>query len=140
MMRSTIQKPVITKRRAPDFFKREVGNRLEEPFSEAVSHLILATDPTGSVHESTGSDRKMKLLVDLDLSILGSGSAEYRSYAMAIRAEYSHVSDADFVAGRSKILESFLSRERIYETEFFSELEMEARKNIQQELAELLQE
>ena len=73
------------------------------------------------------------LIKDIDLSILGSESADYMRYSHAIRKEYVFVSDEDYRKGRGEVLRRFLSR-NIYATKFCSHLERQARVNIAAEL------
>jgi predicted metal-dependent HD superfamily phosphohydrolase len=83
-------------------------------------------------------DPDLALLLDLDLSTLAATPAEYRVYAEAIRREYGHVADDQYRAGRRRILEGFLNRDRIYRTgRLHHLLEERARANITRELTEL---
>lgn len=52
----------------------------------------------------------LQLLLDLDLSILGSAPAAYAVYADRIRAEYRCFNDRDFYQGRGQFLESAMAR------------------------------
>ncbi len=76
------------------------------------------------------------LIIDIDLSILGSPPEDYELYRSAIRREYISVPEVDFVVGRRSVLQSFLSQ-RIYTTEFFTQFEKRARSNIKTELENL---
>jgi predicted metal-dependent HD superfamily phosphohydrolase len=72
------------------------------------------------------------------LAILGTESDRYQAYSRSIRLEYSWVSDLEYQAGRIRVLESFLQRDRLYYTEImFSELESIARKNMKGEIDRL---
>jgi len=114
------------------YFIDHLGPFVAGPLVEDVERLILATDPTQPRSGKEDED----LIIDIDLSILGSPPEEYEAYQIAVRNEYAVVSDAAFAAGRSTILQSFLSQ-RIYVTEFFSQLEAQARANIERELETL---
>lgn len=84
----------------------------------------------------TGPD--FDILHDADLAILGASETRYARYAADVRKEYDWVSEADYRAGRRKVLDSFLSRERIYRTEvMFVEGEEAARRNMQAETERL---
>jgi predicted metal-dependent HD superfamily phosphohydrolase len=100
-----------------------------------VEHWIHATK---HVQDFKTSDRDLSVLLDLDLSTLAVASAEYRAYADAIRREYRHVPDELYRAGRRRVLEGFLARDRIYRTDELHELwEEPARANIAGEMADL---
>ena len=105
--------------------KKFVGQKL----LHTVGCLILATEHT---KERNGVDDE-DLIIDLDLSILGSEPGEYKNYREGIRREYAEVPDADFVAGRRKVLEHLMSR-KIYNTPYFTHLEERARINMRGEL------
>ena len=110
-------------------FESCLGAEVGRTLSETVARLIVATDPTRARTGEPDED----LLIDIDLSILGSPPDDYDAYRMAIRREYSHVPDPDFAAGRKTILQAFLSR-RIYATDFLGHLEEPARINLRAEL------
>lgn len=98
-----------------------------------VSDMILAT----ARHEA-GDDPSTRLLLDLDLGILGASLTEYQRYAAAIRAEYEHVPPREWLVGRSKVIEKFLARPVIYQTDYFrSRLEESARERVSEELQSL---
>jgi len=111
----------------------EAGINAEE--IDRVCALILITK-----HDAPPIDNDAKLLVDIDLAILGRPTAEFDRYEAAIRQEYAWVPDAQFRAGRSKILRMFLDREQIYHTApFYTGYEQPARENLQRSLAQLSQ-
>jgi predicted metal-dependent HD superfamily phosphohydrolase len=100
-----------------------------------VEHWIHATK---HAQDFKTSDRDLSVLLDLDLSTLAVAPAEYRGYADAIRREYRHVPDELYRAGRRRVLEGFLARDRIYRTDELHALwEEPARANIAGEMAEL---
>jgi predicted metal-dependent HD superfamily phosphohydrolase len=104
---------------------------LEGAGVERVADLVLATK-----HRALPLLQDAKLLVDIDLSILGAPATRFDEYELQIRAEYSFVPDADFKAGRSAVLRAFLERPRIYSTEHFHEQLCEtARANLVRSLA-----
>jgi predicted metal-dependent HD superfamily phosphohydrolase len=72
---------------------------------------------------------------DADLAILRAPSDIYLRYVSQVRAEYDYVSDRDWAVGRRKVMQSFLSVERIFHTKTASASEHVARANIQSELA-----
>ena len=98
-----------------------------------VCALILAT----KTHQAPDNDAACRLLLDADLAVLGADEAEYRAYAEAIRQEYAWVPDAPYREGRSRILQTFLQRPRLYLTPPFAGLEEQARTNLERERQEL---
>ena len=99
----------------------------DRPLIDAVGRLVLATkNHDGSQHSDA------PLLVDVDLSILGQPSARFWDYERQIRQEYIWVEAMVFATKRAEILEHFLGRKRIYQTDhFFDRLEAPARVNLQ---------
>ncbi len=91
-----------------------------------------------TTHRAAPDDPDTRLLLDLDLSILAAPPQAYAHYRRAIRQEYAHVPDAAYRAGRQQVLQSFLSRERIFLTGALAPLETAARQNLQAELDALL--
>ena len=115
--------------KSAQYFTDRFGSHIDDALGADVERLILATDPTRARSGQGDED----LIIDIDLSILGSSPKDYDIYRLSVRSEYSFVSDTDFSAGRSLILEGFLSQ-KIYATEFFSPLESKARSNLKREL------
>ncbi len=78
------------------------------------------------------------ILHDADLAILAAAEARYLRYAADVRKEYAWVSDADYRAGRTKVLEAFLNRERVFRTPVMvQEGEEAARRNLRAEVGGL---
>jgi predicted metal-dependent HD superfamily phosphohydrolase len=93
---------------------------------DRVLAMIMAT-----LHSATPSDADERLLVDIDLSILGANEARFQEYENQIREEYAFVPEPLFRQKRGEILRSFLERPRIYNTPFyFEKLERIARSNL----------
>jgi predicted metal-dependent HD superfamily phosphohydrolase len=100
----------------------------EEAVAQRVHDLVLAT----RTHEAAGDDPDTRLLLDIDLAILGAAPARFAEYERQVRAEYAHVPEPAFRAGRSRILAGFLARPRLYATQVFHDaLEERARSNLQ---------
>lgn len=83
--------------------------------TQRVAELIRMTK-NHAVGEAVGD---AALFLDMDIAILGASSDVYEKYAADIRAEYGHVSDAAFAAGRSAFLEAQLNRQRIFRTDLY---------------------
>jgi predicted metal-dependent HD superfamily phosphohydrolase len=89
-------------------------------------------------HDPESDDVAGAVLCDADLSILAAAGDRYLKYATAIRQEYIHVPQAEFQAGRAKVLQSLLDRPTIFRTAYGREhWEAAARANIAHELATL---
>ncbi len=121
--------------RSADFARtllRPLG--LPEELLEATARLILLTKG----HRAEAGDRAGQVLLDADLAVLGADEAAYDRYAAAIRREYAWVPEADYRAGRARVLEEFLRRPRIYHTEAMrARASARARRNLEREVAGL---
>jgi len=103
---------------------------------EKVARLVRAT--AHLVGSYPPPDRDTAVLLDADLAILGGSEERYRRYASDIRREYAFVSDADYCAGRAKVLRMFLARPRLFLHDVLvEEGEERARANLTAELATL---
>jgi len=70
--------------------------------------------------------------------VLAGDDADYGRYADAVRAEYAHLDDATFAAGRPRILRSLLDRPAMFGTEHGRRAwESAARANVRRELESL---
>lgn len=91
-----------------------------------VHRLIMVTEhnvPTRTKDES--------LLVDIDLSILGTDSATYEIFERGVRKEYKLVPSFIYRKKRAVVLRGFLKRQKIYTSECFSaEVECQAKENL----------
>ena len=102
--------------------------------ADRVHALVMATKS----HEAEGDDPDARLLLDIVLAILGAAPARFDEYERQVRREYGHVADADWRAGRARVLSKFLDRPRIYATDAFRDaLEARARDNLARSLAGL---
>lgn len=90
-------------------------------------------------HDVEAEDRLGELMVSIDLAILGAPPEVYDAYASDVRAEYAHVPDEAWQAGRLRVLASFLDRSSIFpDPDFREHFEAAARMNITREIAALL--
>jgi predicted metal-dependent HD superfamily phosphohydrolase len=100
-----------------------------------VHALIMATVHSGTAEHA---DPDTRLLIDVDLAILGSPEARFDESDAQIRAEYGHVPPAEYREGRKRVLGGFLARPRIYSTQrFYDAFEARARSNLQRALKRL---
>lgn len=98
-----------------------------------VSDLILLTK-----HPSIPETAQEQLMLDIDLSILGSDPQLYSQYEDWIRQEYQWVPGVVYRKRRIKLLQQFMSQPTIYHTEVFQDKrEKQARRNIKWAIAQL---
>jgi predicted metal-dependent HD superfamily phosphohydrolase len=76
-----------------------------------VGAMVRATTAHASPH-----DADTAVLLDADLAVLGADPAAYEAYARGVRAEYAHVDDAGWRAGRAQVLRDLLARDPLYAT------------------------
>jgi predicted metal-dependent HD superfamily phosphohydrolase len=81
----------------------------EERIDE-VERLVLLT----ATHDPGPDDANGAVLCDADLAVLASPPEGYAAYASAVRAEYGHLSDETFTAGRIAVLERLLALPQLY--------------------------
>jgi len=107
--------------------------RLELPLAliDHCKNQILAT----KLHQKS-EDNDTNYFLDADLSILGQSWEKYVDYYKNVRKEYAIYPDLIYKPGRKKVLQHFLSMERIFKTEYFRQkLEATAKENLKKELA-----
>jgi predicted metal-dependent HD superfamily phosphohydrolase len=98
-----------------------------------IGALILATR-----HAVRPEAPDARLLVDVDLAILGAPALRFEEYERQVRQEYDWVSEPAFRAGRARILQGFVHRPSIYATSWFAErFEAPARENLRRSLSAL---
>lgn len=99
--------------------------------ADVVQSLVLATQ-----HHVIPSAPDERLLVDIDLSILGAPRERFLEYDAQIRREYAWVPEEVFVRERAKVLRRFAERPSIYATDAFrASHEARARANLAAALA-----
>ncbi|HEX2771412.1 MAG TPA: metal-dependent phosphohydrolase [Micromonosporaceae bacterium] len=77
---------------------------------EEVARLVLLT----AGHDAAPDDANGAVLCDADLAVLAGPPDAYAAYASAVRAEYRHLSDEEFTAGRIAVLERLLALPWLY--------------------------
>lgn len=98
-----------------------------------VTALILAT-----CHDAIPATADARVVVDIDLAILGAAPERFDEYERQVRQEYGHLPAAAFRHGRTAVLQQFLEREWIYSTPLGREgLEAQARANLARSLRAL---
>lgn len=89
-------------------------------------------------HDPAPGDRNGETLCDADLAVLAGDAGAYRRYTAAIRAEFAHVPDDQFRAGRATILIQLLALPSLFSTPAGRQRwEAAARANLEAELREL---
>jgi predicted metal-dependent HD superfamily phosphohydrolase len=89
-------------------------------------------------HAVSPEDGNGALLADADLAVLARPWPAYAAYADAIRAEYAHVPDDLFRAGRARVLSGLLALPTLYRIPALRERwEEPARANVARELTNL---
>ncbi|SRR5258706_7991542 len=112
-------------------FLSEAGAKPDR--QETVYALVMATQ-----HAVPATTEDAKLLVDIDLSILGADDFDYDMFERNVRKEYRWVPYFLYRKKRREILQSFLDRPSIYEKALFKEkFEAKARKNLRRAIASL---
>ena len=90
-------------------------------------------------HRPADDDVAGQVLCDADLAILAAPPDRYASYVDGVRAEYSHVPDADFAVGRAAVMRDLLEKPSLFHTPAARDRwEEAARANIERELADRL--
>lgn len=97
-----------------------------------VARLVRAT----AAHVVDLGDVAGVLLNDADLAVLAAPAERYEAYSRDVRAEYAHVPDDAFAAGRSALLRGLVDRPRLYAGRR-PEWEVRARANVDAELRRL---
>jgi predicted metal-dependent HD superfamily phosphohydrolase len=107
-----------------------------DPACVARIHALIMT----TRHDAAVDDPDQRLLVDIDLGILGQPRQTFDDYDAAIRREYHWVPWPRYAESRIALLSEFLKRPHIYATTLLRErFEVQARLNIAHAIAKLEQ-
>jgi len=113
-------------RRSADLFLERTQDTFDEALRRKVDDLIMATD-----HTRGPRTLDERFIVDIDLSSFGRPWPEFLRDSMAVREEFSYLSDAEFQRMQRPFLERLLARDRFCCTDFFAARhEARARHNI----------
>ncbi len=97
---------------------------------ELCKNQILATKA-----HSNSTDSDTNYFTDADLSVLGQSWEAYSVYYKNVRKEYSIYPDFVYNPGRKKVLNYFLTMDRIFKTDFFyGKFEIQVKQNLQKEI------
>jgi predicted metal-dependent HD superfamily phosphohydrolase len=116
----------------------EEGRRawIDDRLLQRAHALVLATKHDQT---STSDSEEACIVVDADLSILGSDAAAFDAYERDVRAEYVRLDDSTYAAGRCAVLRGFLERPTLYATRRGQRLwEGAARRNLERSVARLV--
>jgi predicted metal-dependent HD superfamily phosphohydrolase len=106
---------------------------LSQRVAACVRDLIVATR-----HDAVPDSGDSRLLVDIDLAILGAPVKRFDEYERQVRQEYAWVPDILFRHKRREVLEIFLARPHIFSTDYFhARYEAQARANLERSIAAL---
>ena len=107
---------------------------LPASYAAEVARLVRMT----AHHRPDDSDANACALSDADLAILAAPRERYDTYAAGVRADFAHIADADFRAGRKAVLTDLADKPRLFHTAQAVDLwEDAARANLTREIAEL---
>lgn len=107
---------------------------IAERDANEVGRLIRVT----ASHCADPGDRLGRLIVSIDLAILGADPDRYADYAAAVRKEYAHADDAMWTVGRAQVLRRLLETDPLFpDPDFRTRLEAQARTNVEAELKSL---
>jgi predicted metal-dependent HD superfamily phosphohydrolase len=99
---------------------------------DEVARLVLLT----AGHSPEAGDANGAVLCDADLAVLAGPPDAYAAYASAVRAEYGHLTDEEFTAGRIAVLERLLAMPLLYRLPAVADVwTPRARANLTAELA-----
>ncbi len=100
---------------------------------ERVAELVLSL----ARHDAAEDDVDALALCDADLGTLAVEPQRYAAYRRAIREEYAHIPERDYVTSRIDILTRLLRRRRLFVSPFSLSWEEPARENLTAELTHL---
>jgi predicted metal-dependent HD superfamily phosphohydrolase len=79
-----------------------------------VARLVRLTE----THRPDEDDANGCVLSDADLAILAAPAERYAAYVTAVRAEYDHLDDVTFDAGRRVVLDGLVAKPRLFHTAY----------------------
>ena len=107
---------------------------LPAAYADEVARLVRMTVH----HRPADDDAAGCALSDADLGILAAPRDRYDAYVAGVRADFAHVAEDDFRAGRAAVLRDLASRPHLFRTTQGRALwEARARANLDREIADL---
>jgi len=117
-------------RRSADWARDVITLAGDAEAAARVHALVMATE-----HHAAPETPDAHVLVDVDLSILGAHAARFDEYERQVREEYVHVPAFVYRMKRRAVLQGFLSRPRLFNTDAYLErLEGTARANLRRSI------
>ncbi|MBI4433369.1 hypothetical protein HY632_01205 [Candidatus Uhrbacteria bacterium] len=111
----------------------EVGNVAQGEFPPRIREAILATK-----RHADSPHFAARVVIDIDLGILGAPPKRYRAYTKGIRQEYRFLDDRTFAVGRLAFLTNMRRKEALYHTDHFQKkYGAQAQANMAAEIAAL---
>lgn len=107
-------------------FTQLTGLGFYRSYAEKVYDLIMLTRHTKTCNYLSG-----QVIMDIDMTILGSSPLQFKRYDEKIKEEYSFVPEAVYREKRIHFLEKLKNKESIFQTGYFKDLyEKNAQSNI----------
>jgi predicted metal-dependent HD superfamily phosphohydrolase len=101
--------------------------------AERIHGLVMCT-----MHDAVPAGEDQRIVVDVDLSILGAPQERFDEYEAQIREEYAWVPEETFRARRRDVLAQFLARPSVFSTRtFLDRYETRARRNLGRSIRKL---
>ncbi len=122
------------KRKSADWAKRFMqANGANDTRLRQVEQLIMATCPNA---QTVTADSQ--IFSDINMAILGAKAQLYDIYEIYVRKEYGLIPECIYRQKRKTVLQRFLKRARIYNSDYFHEkLERQAQENLRRTLLKL---
>lgn len=125
--------------RSAEAMRMRCADRLPAADVELAAELILATTThrTDSAYFSANPAARSDCehFLDVDLAILACAPAQVRAFDDAVRDEFRQYADAEFAAGRLRVLAGLLARPQVYFSPAFEPYEPAARNNLRRLIA-----
>ncbi len=107
---------------------------LPASYADEVARLVRMT----AHHRPADDDPSACALSDADLAILAAPRERYDAYAAGVRADFAHVAEPDFRAGRVAVLRDLAAKPHLFHTAQARTLwEASARANLEREISDL---
>lgn len=106
------------------------NNKVELNKINFIFDLIMSTS-----YQKPAANLAQEIMMDIDISILGSEPENYEVYTKNVRKEYQLIPMFIYKKKRKAILQNFLKQNTLFYTNYFQKLyEKQARENIQNEI------